>query len=121
VQEYDYEHWFSIDPQLASINPTINISIVFICAFLVDCGRIIRHLGSRIVLHLARSAHQNDAAGLIESARTTLAACQTRKSQLAARSRFRAIARYARAINRAQSMRSCSPLAVKPDSARDKF
>jgi hypothetical protein len=35
--------WFSIDPQPASINPTINISIVFICAFLVDCGQIIRH------------------------------------------------------------------------------
>ena len=35
--------WFSIDPQPASINPTINISIVFICAFLVDYGRIIRH------------------------------------------------------------------------------
>jgi hypothetical protein len=35
--------WFSIDPQPASINPTINISIVFICAFLVDCGRIICH------------------------------------------------------------------------------
>jgi len=35
--------WFSIDPQPASINPTINVSIVFICAFLVDCGRIIRH------------------------------------------------------------------------------
>jgi hypothetical protein len=35
--------WFSIDPQPASINPTINISIVFICAFLVDCGRIVRH------------------------------------------------------------------------------
>jgi hypothetical protein len=35
--------WFSIDPQTASINPTINISIVFICAFLVDCGRIICH------------------------------------------------------------------------------
>jgi hypothetical protein len=31
--------WFSIDPQPASISPTINISIVFICAFLVDCGR----------------------------------------------------------------------------------
>jgi hypothetical protein len=31
----------SIDPQPASISPTINISIVFICAFLVDCGRII--------------------------------------------------------------------------------
>jgi hypothetical protein len=33
----------SIDPQPASISPTINISIVFICALLVDCGRIIRH------------------------------------------------------------------------------
>jgi hypothetical protein len=33
--------WFSIDPQPASISPTINVSIVFICAFLVDCGRII--------------------------------------------------------------------------------
>jgi len=30
--------WFSIDPQPASISPTINISIVFICAFPVDCG-----------------------------------------------------------------------------------
>src|SRR5436309_14373694 len=39
--------WFSIDPQPASINPTINISIVFICAFLVDCGRIIRHSGNQ--------------------------------------------------------------------------
>jgi len=35
--------WFSIDPQPASISPTINISIVFICAFRVDCGRIIRY------------------------------------------------------------------------------
>jgi hypothetical protein len=33
--------WFSIDPQPASISPTINISIVFICAFPVDCGQII--------------------------------------------------------------------------------
>jgi hypothetical protein len=32
-----------MDPQPASINPTINISIVFICAFLVDCGQIICH------------------------------------------------------------------------------
>jgi hypothetical protein len=31
----------SIDPQPASISPTINISIVFICTFFVDCGRII--------------------------------------------------------------------------------
>ena len=36
-----FETWFSIDPQPASISPTINISIVFICAFLVDCGRTI--------------------------------------------------------------------------------
>jgi len=35
--------WFSIDPQPASISPTINISIVFICAFPVDCGRIVCH------------------------------------------------------------------------------
>jgi hypothetical protein len=33
----------SIDPQPASISPTINISIVFICPFPVDCGRIICH------------------------------------------------------------------------------
>jgi len=38
-----FRTWFSIDPQPASISPTINISIVFICAFLVDCGRIISH------------------------------------------------------------------------------
>jgi hypothetical protein len=34
---------FSIDPQPASISPTINISVVFICAFLVDCGRTIHY------------------------------------------------------------------------------
>jgi hypothetical protein len=28
-----FRTWFSIDPQPASISPTINISIVFICAF----------------------------------------------------------------------------------------
>jgi len=44
--------WFSIDPQPASINPTINISIVFICAFLVDCGRIV-----------CRTAIKNDSGG----------------------------------------------------------
>jgi len=38
-----FRTWFSIDPQPASISPTINISIVFICAFLVDFGRTIRH------------------------------------------------------------------------------
>jgi hypothetical protein len=32
----------SIDPQPASISPTINISIVFICTFFVDHARIIR-------------------------------------------------------------------------------
>jgi hypothetical protein len=34
--------WFSTDPQPASISPTVNISIVFICAVL-DCGGIIYH------------------------------------------------------------------------------
>ena len=37
-----FRTWFSIDPQPASISPTINISI-FICAFLVDCGRTNSH------------------------------------------------------------------------------
>jgi hypothetical protein len=36
-----FRTWFSIDPQPASISPTINISIDFIS--LVDCGRIICH------------------------------------------------------------------------------
>jgi hypothetical protein len=35
--------WFSIDPQPASISPTVNISIVFICAFPSDCGQVICH------------------------------------------------------------------------------
>jgi len=38
-----FRTWFSVDPQPASISPTINISVVFICAFLVDYCRIIRH------------------------------------------------------------------------------
>jgi len=38
-----FRTWFSIDSQPVSISPTINISIVFICAFPVDCGRIICH------------------------------------------------------------------------------
>jgi hypothetical protein len=38
-----FRTWFSIDPQPASITPTIKISIVLICGFLVDCGQIIRH------------------------------------------------------------------------------
>lgn len=41
---------FPIDPQPASISPTINISIVFICAFLFDCGRRIPHLPSKTIL-----------------------------------------------------------------------
>jgi len=45
-----FRTWFSIDPQPASISPTINISIVFICAFLVDCGRTIRHRRSKTIL-----------------------------------------------------------------------
>jgi len=32
-----------MDPQPASISPTINISIIFIGLFLVDHGRIICH------------------------------------------------------------------------------
>jgi hypothetical protein len=35
------------DPQPASISPTINISIVFICPFLVDNGRIIYRPATR--------------------------------------------------------------------------
>jgi len=35
--------WFSIDPQPCEDLPTVNISIVFIFAFLVDRGRTIRH------------------------------------------------------------------------------
>lgn len=35
--------WFSIDPQPASISATINISVVFICAFRVDYGQSICH------------------------------------------------------------------------------
>jgi hypothetical protein len=41
--------WFSIDPQPASISATINIGIVFICAFLVDCGRIICHPAIKMI------------------------------------------------------------------------
>ena len=29
-----FRTWFSVDPQPASISPTVNMSIVFICAFL---------------------------------------------------------------------------------------
>jgi hypothetical protein len=38
-----FRTWLSVDPQPASISPTINISIVFICAFPVDCDQIICH------------------------------------------------------------------------------
>src|SRR5438874_11319955 len=48
--------WFSIDPQPASINPTINVSIVVICAFLVDHGPIIR-----------RPAIKNDSSAIMRS------------------------------------------------------
>jgi hypothetical protein len=40
----------SVDPHPASISPTINISIVFILAFLVDCGRIICDRQSKTIL-----------------------------------------------------------------------
>jgi hypothetical protein len=56
-----FRTWFSIDPQPASISPTINISIVFICAFLVDCGRIICH-----------SAIKNDSGAILMTRRTFL-------------------------------------------------
>src|SRR5262249_34262386 len=45
---------FSIDPQPASISQTINISIVFICVFLVDYGRSICHSAIKNVIMLAR-------------------------------------------------------------------
>src|SRR5262252_10881355 len=45
-----FRTWFSVDPQPASISPTVNISIVFICAFLVDCGRAIRIRQSKPIL-----------------------------------------------------------------------
>jgi len=45
-----FRTWFSIDPQPASISPTINISIVFICAVL-DCGRIVHHPAIKNELH----------------------------------------------------------------------
>jgi hypothetical protein len=48
---------FSIDPQPASISPTINISIVFICLSLVDHGWI-----------TCRSAIKNDSGALREPA-----------------------------------------------------
>jgi hypothetical protein len=51
-----FRTWFSIDPQPASISPTINISIVFICAVLVDSGRIIR-----------RPAIKNDSSAILSS------------------------------------------------------
>ena len=34
---------FSIDPQPASMSPTVNISIVFILCYSFDCGRIVHH------------------------------------------------------------------------------
>jgi len=49
-----FRTWLSVDPQPASINPMININIVFICAFLVDCGRII-----------CDSAIKNDSSGIL--------------------------------------------------------
>jgi hypothetical protein len=48
--EVEATPWFPIDPQPASINPTITISIVFIRAFLVDCGRTIRIRQSKRIL-----------------------------------------------------------------------
>jgi hypothetical protein len=38
-----FRTWFSVDPQPASISPTINVSIVFICTFPFGCSQIICH------------------------------------------------------------------------------
>jgi hypothetical protein len=38
-----FRTWFSIDPQPAIISPAININIVLICPFPVDCGQTIPH------------------------------------------------------------------------------
>ena len=54
-----FRTWLSIDPQPASISPTINISIVFICAFPVDCGPIICH-----------TAIKNDSSAILITGRT---------------------------------------------------
>ena len=45
-----FRTWLSIDPQPASTSPTINVSIIFICAFLVDCGWTIRIRQSKTIL-----------------------------------------------------------------------
>ena len=62
-----FRPWFSIDPQPASISPTVSISIVFICAFLVDCGRILRHpaikndsTADRMAAHRKLDRRRND-------------------------------------------------------------
>jgi hypothetical protein len=51
-----FRTWFSIDPQPASISPTIKISIVFIFASLVDHGRIV-----------CRPAIKNDSSAILRS------------------------------------------------------
>jgi hypothetical protein len=51
-----FRTWFSVDPQPASISPTVNISIVFICAVL-DCGRIIHYPAIKNELRLPKNVH----------------------------------------------------------------
>ena len=51
-----FRTWFSVDPQLASISPTVNISIVYIGAVL-DCGRIIHHPAIKNEFRLPNNVH----------------------------------------------------------------
>ena len=51
-----FRTWFSVDPQPASISPTVNISIVFICA-LLNCGRIIHLTAIKNELRLPNNVH----------------------------------------------------------------
>ena len=56
-----FRTWFSIDPQPASISPTINISIVFICAFPLIVARSFAIRQSKTIL-----ARSERAVGLID-------------------------------------------------------
>jgi hypothetical protein len=56
MRRRQFRTWFSIDPQPASISPTTNISVVFICASLVDHSRIICHSAIKSVSSAILSA-----------------------------------------------------------------
>jgi len=60
-REVEATPWLSIDPQPASISPTINISIVFICASLADHGQI-----------MCRLAIKNDSSAILRSGKHAL-------------------------------------------------